>query len=138
MAGNDFGRSRSSDVGTKESNSRGVHFGGHGKLNLADIQRQEGQGAGDGVRLRGRSKALKGATPRADLAWNKASRHEADESVERSRKPEDASELGEVSQVHHAAAKCEETLKGSKPYGRSRGALVVSKGTVGKAVAMSS
>jgi hypothetical protein len=27
------------------------------------IQRQEGRGAGDGVRLHGRSKALKGKTP---------------------------------------------------------------------------
>jgi hypothetical protein len=31
-------------------------------------QRQEGIGAGDGARLRGRRKALKGKTPRADLA----------------------------------------------------------------------
>jgi hypothetical protein len=35
---------------------------------LGSLERQEGKGAGDGVRLHGRSKALKGATPRADVA----------------------------------------------------------------------
>jgi hypothetical protein len=44
-------------------------------------------GTGDGVRLHVRSKALKGTTPRADPAWNKAGRLVADESARRLRKP---------------------------------------------------
>jgi hypothetical protein len=101
-------------------------------------QRQEGNGVGDGVRLRGRNKALEGATPRADPARNKAGRHGADESVERSRKPEDASESGEASPGRHAAAACGETLKGSKPHGRSRGAVNTSGGVFGETAAVSS
>jgi hypothetical protein len=46
-------------------------------------KRQEGNGAGDSVRLRGRRKALKGVTPRADPAWNKAGRLRADEGAKR-------------------------------------------------------
>jgi hypothetical protein len=56
------------------------------------MQRQEGIGAGDGERLCEGNKALEGTTPRADLARNKASRHGAEESVERLRKPEGASD----------------------------------------------
>jgi hypothetical protein len=33
------------------------------ELGKGTFERQEGNGAGDGVRLHGRSKALKGATP---------------------------------------------------------------------------
>jgi hypothetical protein len=36
--------------------------GGWG-VDMAFLQRQEGNGAGDGVRLHGRSKALEGGTP---------------------------------------------------------------------------
>jgi hypothetical protein len=50
-------------------------------------QRQEGNGAGDSVRLHRRRKALKGQTPSVDPACNKAGRHGADESVRRLRKP---------------------------------------------------
>jgi hypothetical protein len=62
----------------------------------------------------------------------------ADRSTERSRKPEGAGGRGEVSHVHYAAAKCGETLKGSKPHGRRHIAGVVSRGATGSVAAASS
>jgi hypothetical protein len=55
------------------------------------VRRHEGSDAGNSERLHGRSSALKGVTPRADPVCNKTGRYLADEGVEGSRKPEDAS-----------------------------------------------
>lgn len=63
------------------------------EVHIGVSQRQEGTDAGNGERLREGNKALKGRTPRADLARNKASRHEAEESAERLREPEGVSDV---------------------------------------------
>jgi hypothetical protein len=63
----------------------------------ADRQPQEGNGARDGVRLCGWKSTLKGGTPRAGPAWNKAGRCGAEESLESVRNAEEARTRGLVS-----------------------------------------
>lgn len=73
------------------------------------------RGIGDDVRLHERSKALEDRTPRADPAWNKAGKLEADESITRLRKPEGATRFGVGSSVpFHAAASSGEYAVGAE------------------------
>jgi hypothetical protein len=87
---------------------------------LGSVQRQEGNGAGDGVRLRGRRNALEGQTPRADAARNKAARHGAEEGVERLRKPEGASDRVRQARPPKPLLRAGKRCRGAGPHGRSR------------------
>jgi hypothetical protein len=84
------------------------------------VQRQEGNGAGDGVRLHGRSKALKGEPH--ERIWHEtrpagSGRTKAPGGRENLK----AQAIGPwEARLSYAAALSGETLKGKKPHGRSR------------------
>jgi hypothetical protein len=96
-------------LGESDGSQSTVEVGG------TQFNAMKARGIGDDVRLHERSKALEDRTPRADPAWNKAGKLEADESITRLRKPEGATRFGVGSSVpFHAAASSGEYAVGAE------------------------
>jgi hypothetical protein len=84
------------------------------------VQRQEGNGAGDGERLHGRNKALKGK-PHERIWHDTRPAGSGRTKAPRGRENLKAQAIGPwEARLTYAAAPGGETLKGKKPHGRSR------------------